>query len=61
MNDVTLYIGEPSFDMAHLAHLELTTPVLEESVRFFVEYMGMYVTEQRGNSVYLRGWDDYAH
>ena len=61
MHDVTLYIGEPSFDMAHLAHLELTTPMLEESVRFFVEYMGMYVTEQRGNSVYLRGWDDYAH
>ncbi len=60
MDDVTLYIGEPSCDMAHLAHLELLTPTLEESERFFVEYLGMTVSERRGNSVYLRGWDDYA-
>ncbi len=61
MQDVTLYIGEPSCDMAHLAHLELLTPTLEESERFFVDYLGMTVSERRGNSVYLRAWDDYAH
>ncbi len=32
---------EPIFDVAHLAHVELLTPKLEESVRFFIEVMGM--------------------
>jgi catechol 2,3-dioxygenase len=32
---------EPVFDLAHLAHVELLTPKLEESTRFFVDVMGM--------------------
>jgi catechol 2,3-dioxygenase len=52
---------EPIFDIAHLAHVELLTPKLEESASFFVGVMGMTVSDQRGNSVYLRGWDDYEH
>ncbi len=52
---------EPIFDLAHLAHIELLTPKLEESTRFFVDVMGMYETERVGDSVYLRGWDDYEH
>ena len=50
---------EPIFDIAHLAHVELLTPKLDESVNFFVEVMGMTVSVQRGYSGYLRGWDDY--
>ena len=50
---------EPIMDVAHLGHLELLTPKPEESLRFFVEVMGMTESGRRGNSVYLRAWDDY--
>ena len=33
--------SEPIMDVAHLAHLELLTPKPEESLRFFVNVMGM--------------------
>src|SRR4026208_227508 len=49
------------FDLAHLAHLELLTPKPDESLNFFVNVMGMTESGQRGDSVYLRGWDDYEH
>lgn len=52
---------EPIFDLAHLAHVELLTPKLEESTKFFVEVMGMVESGRQGDSVYLRGWDDYEH
>ena len=48
-----------SFDLAHLAHVEILTPKPEESLRFFVDIMGMTASGREGNSVYLRGWDDY--
>src|SRR3954449_4104047 len=50
---------EPIMDVAHLAHLEILTPKPEESLRFFVDVMGMTESGRKGNSVYLRGWDDY--
>ena len=50
-----------SFDLAHLAHVELLTPKPDESLRFFVDVMGMTESGRRGESVYLRGWDDYEH
>jgi catechol 2,3-dioxygenase len=50
-----------SFDLAHLAHVELLSPKPEESLRFFTEVMGMTESGRRGDSVYLRGWDDYEH
>lgn len=52
---------EPVFDLAHLAHVELLTPKLEQSRRFFVDVMGMVESDRGGDSVYLRGWDDYEH
>jgi len=52
---------EPTYDLAHLAHVELLTPKPEESLHFFVDVMGMVESGQRGKSVYLRGWDDYEH
>ena len=32
---------EPNMDIAHLGHLEVLTPKLEESRKFFVDVMGM--------------------
>ncbi|KIT81889.1 catechol 1,2-dioxygenase, partial [Staphylococcus aureus] len=44
---------------AHLGHMELLTPKPDESLKFFVDVMGMTVSGRSGESVYLRGWDDY--
>ena len=52
---------EPIYDIAHLAHVELLTPKPEESLRFFMDVMGMTESGRKGDSVYLRGWDDYEH
>ena len=51
--------SEPIFDLAHLGHMEMLTPKPDESLNFFVDVMGMTVSGQKGESVYLRGWDDY--
>jgi len=50
---------EPIYDIAHLGHLEILTPKFEESRKFFIDVMGMTQSGEKGNSVYLRGWDDY--
>jgi catechol 2,3-dioxygenase len=46
-------------DIAHLGPAELLTPKPQETLEFFTEMMGMEVQHQEGQSVYLRGWDDY--
>ena len=53
--------AEPVLDLAHLGHLELLTPKPEESLRFFVDVLGMTESGRKDDSVYLRGWDDYEH
>ena len=51
----------PTFqDIAHLGHVEIFTPKLDESVRFFTTTMGLHESGRTGNSVYLRAWGDYA-
>jgi catechol 2,3-dioxygenase len=50
---------EPIMDVAHLGHLELLTPLPEKSLAFFVDVLGMTESGREGDSVYLRGWDDY--
>ncbi|MBL7258726.1 VOC family protein [Paractinoplanes lichenicola] len=48
-----------SRDIAHLAAVELFTPVLEESVKFFVELMAFEEVGRVGDCVFLHAWDDY--
>jgi catechol 2,3-dioxygenase len=48
-------------DIAHLGPLEMFTPKAQESLEFFFEMMGMEVVHREGQSVYLRGWDDYQN
>ncbi len=50
-----------STDLAHLAHVELLSPRPDDSLRFFVDVLGMTESSRRGDSVYLRAWDDYEH
>lgn len=47
--------------LSHLAHVELITPTLDESTRFFEEVMGLTQVARSGSSVYLRCWGDYYH
>ena len=49
------------FDVAHLGHVELLTNKPEASLNFFVNVLGMTESGRKGDSVYLRGWDDYEH
>jgi catechol 2,3-dioxygenase len=46
-------------DIAHFGPVELLTPDGEESLRFFVDVMGMEVEHTDGAATYLRGWGDY--
>jgi catechol 2,3-dioxygenase len=50
---------EPVMDIAHLGHLEIFSPKAEESLRFFVDVLGMTESGRAGDSVYLRAFDDY--
>lgn len=51
--------GERIADLAHIGHAELLTPAPEESLRFFVDVLGMEEEAREGGSVFLRGWGDY--
>ncbi|WP_436529283.1 VOC family protein [Actinoplanes sp. HUAS TT8] len=46
-------------DVAHVSAVELFSPVLDDTVRFFTDQMAMEVVDRRGDSVYLHTWDDY--
>src|SRR5713226_5883773 len=47
--------------IAHLAHVEIITPKLEESANFFKELIGMEESGRQDHSVYLRCWDEFYH
>ena len=50
---------ETIMDIAHLGHLELLTPTFDKSARFFIDVLGMTQSGEKGDSIYLRGYDDY--
>jgi len=52
--------AEPIQDVAHLGHVEILTPKPRESLRFFIDILGMEAVHRQDSSVYLRGWGDYA-
>lgn len=52
-------IARVSSDVAHIGHVELLTPALDETRRFFVDLLGMEEVARGEGSVYLRGVWDY--
>ena len=52
---------EPIYDVAQLAHVEILSPKLEQSVEFFTRFLGMEVTARSRGSVYLRAYEDFYH
>ncbi|TNB49896.1 catechol 2,3-dioxygenase [Martelella lutilitoris] len=51
----------PSFDIAHLGHVEVLTDKFEESLDFFTRIYGLKLSGQDEHSAYLRAWDDYEY
>ena len=51
----------PSFDLAHLSHVEMLTNKFDESLAFFTEVYGLVLSGQDETSAYLRAWDDYEY
>lgn len=49
----------PSYDIAHLGHVEVLTDRFEESLDFFTRVYGLKLSGQDEGSAYLRAWDDY--
>src|SRR5918994_6955640 len=49
----------PIRDLAHIGHVELLTPKAEESLRFFVDVLGMEEEARDAGSAFLRGFGDY--
>lgn len=47
---------EPSFDIAHLAHVEMYSDRFEYSLDFFINVYGLTLTDRDEDSVYLRAW-----
>ena len=45
--------------LSQLAHIELLSTNIDETVRFYKEMVGMDETGRDANSVYLRAWGDY--
>ncbi len=52
---------KPIFGVAQISHVELLTPKMDESVRFFKDLLGLQETERDGASVYLRGYEESYH
>ena len=50
--------GVPTRLLSQLAHVELITPQPAESLAFFTDVLGLELTEQAGQSAYLRGWGE---
>ncbi|MGK7377313.1 VOC family protein [Planococcus sp. 1R117A] len=47
--------------ISQLAHVELISTNLEETVKFMQDFMGMEVTEITEEAAYLRAWGDFFH
>jgi catechol 2,3-dioxygenase len=52
---------EPIFDVAQLAHVEIYSPKPEETLWFFKDLLGMEESGRKGQSVYLRAYEDFYH
>src|SRR5919199_1013418 len=53
--------GRAVMAVAHLGHAEIRVTDLERSRWFFTEILGLYVTEENDERVYLRAWQDWDH
>lgn len=50
-----------AFNIVRLSHIELGVTDLQRSKAFYVDTLGLIVTEERENSLYLRGLEERNH
>lgn len=48
-------------DVAHIGHASINVTDLEKSLWFFTEVIGLHVSAEEDNKVYLRAWQDWDH
>src|SRR5438552_12565220 len=46
--------------IAHLAHVELLTPKIDESIWFFENLLSMTLVKRDRESAYLRAWGEFS-
>ena len=51
----------PSRLLSQLAHVEILTPTPEESLRFYIDVVGLEESGRAGQSIFLRGWGEWFH
>src|SRR2546430_10077834 len=47
--------------LSQLAHVEILSPRLDETVKFFEQQLGLEISARQGQSVYMRGWGEFFH
>jgi catechol 2,3-dioxygenase len=47
--------------IAHIGHVDLRVSDIDASRRFFTDMLGLFVTEETPDRVYLRAWQDWDH
>ena len=51
----------PPFDIMRAAYAELIVTDLAESERFYVDLLGLVVSDRSDDALYLRGWEERLH
>jgi catechol 2,3-dioxygenase len=53
--------GNPPFDIVRAAYAELHVADLDRARRFYVDLLGLIVSAETGDTLYLRGWEERLH
>jgi len=53
--------ASPRFDIMRSAYAELTVSDLAASERFYVDLLGLIVSDRTDDTLYLRGWEERLH
>ena len=54
-------VAMPPYDIVRAAYAELRVTDLAASERFYVDLLGMIVSERTDDALYLRGWEERLH
>ncbi len=54
-------MSAPQAPVGQLAHVEILTPRLDESLWFFRDVLGLEESAREGRSIYLRAYEDFYH
>ncbi len=52
---------QPPFDIVRFAHLELVVTDLAAAREFYVDLLGLVVSEETEDALYLRGYEERLH